>query len=215
MKEWLKRISLLVSIIVVAVFVVASLLPEQELSLDQEEIVELFGHPHQFVITYMPSGDEKNPTLARSEVWYYPNKEMQITFVGGDVFNVEDYISEDPDISATTLKPEDFEFEMDLEMVSEILGSSEAEPLDFLPGYFEEGELETYISDKALFIIERDKLSYIQSIGLGTQDFEDTDLFEEIVEEIDEPVDNSTQEIEVLGEEDQQSTESLEELIDE
>ena len=92
MKLLKKKISLLLIIFLAlgAIITVIYFSPEPKLSKAQKETIELFGYPNQFVVTYMPSGDEKSSTLVRSEVWYYIDQELQVMFMGGDIYNVED-----------------------------------------------------------------------------------------------------------------------------
>lgn len=167
----LKRIFFAAAVLCILAFVIISFLPEPKFSEVQEDTIDTFGYPNQFVVTYMPAGDENDIYLVRTEVWYYPEYDMQVTFSGGEIFNVEDYTPEDPDVLPTTLKPEDFVFEMDYSNVSQILNTENIDLID-MPGFYEQGVLETYLSDKALFIIENGSLSYIQTLGLGTKDID-------------------------------------------
>jgi len=224
----LKRIFLAAAILIIGTFLIISFLPEPPFSEPQEETIDMFGYPQQFVVTYMPSGDAEEPYLIRTEVWYYPDFEMQITFSGGEVFNVEDYMSEDAEqgegISPTNLKPEDFIFDMGYAEVSELLGAENIDPID-MPGFFEQGVIETYLSDQALFIIEHGKLSYIQTVGLesGAIDFEsekvegvldiDEDVLEE--EESDEPGEYVSKEGDQEGDEQSETSDFTQEDFEE
>jgi hypothetical protein len=192
-KKLLGRFLLLVLFVLVAVFVLYYFfIPEPVLSEAQEETIWLFGYPYQFEITYLPAGSDEEPTLVRKEIWYYPLQEIKITFMGGDVFSTGDLLQEEIDVSQTNLHPEDFHFDQSFSDIEALLGSQNIEKVDFVPGFYEDGVLETYLSDKALFIIEYDKLSYFQTLGLyvgeETQVFEeedDTAIWDEMAEEID------------------------------
>jgi hypothetical protein len=134
---------------------------DNTLSKEQQEIVDVVGYPDQFFITYLPQAEQD---LVRTEVWYYPRNEMKITFLQGKTFSVEDFTT-DEEIIPTTLRPENFDFYQTYDEVEEVLGTP-VEPLDFLPEFYEPGELETYVTKEAIFVFERSFLTYFQTIGL-------------------------------------------------
>lgn len=155
-------------ILIIASFIGVLTTEEEKLSKPQKDIINVFGYPHQFMITYLPGGSDEGPTLIRTEIWYYPDYKMQVTFMAGYVYNVKDLPADEFDgIEPTKLKSENYEFEMGYDAVKHYLQTENIEKLDALPGFFEEGVYETYISDKALFVIERGYLSYFQTIGVG------------------------------------------------
>ncbi|MFC1711904.1 hypothetical protein ACFLZ1_04985 [Patescibacteria group bacterium] len=159
--------------------VVGFLLKKDLLSPDQKEIIKLFGPPSQFVITHLPRGDADNPKLVRTETWYYSENNKKFSFLAGEFIGEEDYqpSQEEP---ATSLKPEDFDFYMSFDDVADILGEENIEPIDFLPVFYEEGELATYLSDEAMFVIENNQLLYFQTLFKSeAEELEDQDLLEE------------------------------------
>lgn len=174
MKNLSKKVFLPLVILVAVVAAYFVFFSEPVLSKSQKETIDSFGQPSQFVVTYEPSLTDENDdeqTLSRTEVWYYPDLDMQVTFVAGELFDIEDYTQEDTDLTETPLKPQDFEFEMSLEQVKEALDNKPVERLE-IPGFWEEGALETYVSDDAIFVMEHGYLTYIQTVGVGTDQLE-------------------------------------------
>lgn len=170
MKKVIKLSILLLILVVVGVLALFYFTPEETLSPDQQEVIQMFGPPNQFTLTYLPRG-EKGNELVRTEIWYYPSHDMQVLFLAGDVFSV-DPIEENINPLPTSLNPEDYEFFMNYEDVSKTLGTMNIEKIDFLPGMFDE-EIQTYMSDKALFTIESDYLTYFQTIGINQDTIND------------------------------------------
>lgn len=168
MKNKIKYIAIFLLILFIALgafFILRNLkqniLVEYSLSKEQREIVNTLGYPAQFFITYLPQGEGD---LVRTEVWYYPDYQMKTTFLNGKTFAVEEFLTED-EVVPTTLKPEDYYFAQTYDEVEDVLGMP-VEPLDFLPGFYEPGEIETYVSKEAIFIFEQTYLTYFQTIGL-------------------------------------------------
>jgi len=151
---------------------------EELLSPSQAEIRKMFGLPHQFVVTYLPRGSADKPQLARSEIWFYPEHGKKITFLAGELVSDEEYLSED-EVTPTTLRPEDFDFNMNYDDVVAFLGSANIEAIDFLPVFHQES-VETYASDQAIFVIEDNYLTYIQTLSAGmAEEFEEELIGEE------------------------------------
>lgn len=170
MKKFIKFIFFLI-IVGVGVYIYANYFSAEEaLTPDQEEIQKTFGPAQEFAITYIPRGSGPDLAMVRNETWYYPKQQKKITFLGGRILAVEDFTPAEELISSTSLRPEDFSFFMDYQEVADALGSANVEPLDFLPGFFEESGVKTYASDKAVFMIEDNQLVYFQTIGLGAGD---------------------------------------------
>jgi len=134
----------------------------------QNEILELFGLPEQFMVSYLPRGEGEEMVLARFEAWYYPRHEKKFTFLAGELFSVEDFKPETKLVAPTNLRPQDFEFSMDYNEVSKIIGYANVKETDFLPGFFGEIEkIKTYLSSNATFVIQDGHLVYIQTVGIG------------------------------------------------
>lgn len=130
-----------------------------ELSEDQKEVRDLFGAPAQFRISYLPQGEEGS--FVRTESWYYPDQQKEITFLAGEILSYEDYAPK-ADMPVTDLFPENFQAQMELQEVEEYLGVKAVE-FDF-PGFFDE-DTKTYMSDKAIFTFNGDYLTYFETIG--------------------------------------------------
>lgn len=183
-------------IVIFFIFLVAILailyffLRPEFLSKDQKQIIKLFGPPSQFVITHLPRGEADNPQLVRSEVWYYLANQKKISFLAGKLVSEEEYTAEG-EVEETSLKPEDFDYFMNFSDVADILGEENIEPIDFLPVFYEEEEVATYLSDQALFIIEQDHLTYFQTLTsaeLENLGEEDVVLDEDIQTDESEPI---------------------------
>lgn len=145
----------------------------EKLSEAQEELVETFGYPKQFSISYLPyNEDEANRTLMRTETWTYPDHQYEITFIAGEIFSTEEIEAETGEITYSDLTPDLFEFEMDYDAVVEAVGSKTVEKVDAVPELFIEGEVETYVSDHVFFTIEHGYLTYVETVGieLGEED---------------------------------------------
>jgi len=153
-----------------------------ELSPDQQEIVNTFGYPKRFTISYLQYAEEGDDMLIRQEVWYYPSHQQAISFVGGDILSVnkiEEEVSESGEIESgeitySSLKPEDFEFEMDYDAVAAALGTETIEAVDMVPELYTKGELETYVSDHVIFTLEHGYLTYFETVGLDLGEEEET-----------------------------------------
>jgi|GEM_PF-1398162 len=148
----------------------------------QQHVQTTLGLPAQFAVMYLPQESPEGLFLVRNDIWFYPEQGKKITFLGGGIASIEDYQSESPSPVATNLKPQDFYYDMTKEEIEEIFGQSNIEAVDYLPGFYEEGELETYISDSAIFIFEYGKLTYIQTFDLGEEKPEEGDLTSEFIE---------------------------------
>lgn len=164
------------SIVVIAIaliFLVSSLIvllslkiPDSyHLSQEQAQTIDTLGYPAQFVISYLPKG---KTDVVRTEYWYYPVQKLEITFLDGTIYTAESY-EPDAQATATSLKPEDFDLLTTLDQIETLMEGSPPEPLDFLPGFYEPGKIETYISSSALFVIESDFLTYFQTLGVVQQ----------------------------------------------
>jgi hypothetical protein len=156
-----RRIVLIAAIFLLAVFLISFFFGGSKLSNNQKEIIELFGKPEQFSITYLPQ--DEGDKLARSEIWYYAKAGKKISFLAGKLLAMEDFQAQNP-ATPTALNSEDFDIAMNFNDVKGALGGEIAE-FDW-PG-FSSDRYKTYLSDKALFSVEGDALIYFQTIGLN------------------------------------------------
>lgn len=177
MKKVFKIAKILIPALILFFILIFILFPKPSLSEDQKNTVKIFGYPSQFVITYLPRGDVDNPQLVRSETWYYPKQQTKINFLAGKLTFEEEYISEE-DTEDTDLKPEDFDFFLNFNDISAIFGEENIIPIDFIPGLYEEGEISTYLTDSALFIMESDQLTYFQTLDAKGDDVFDLENIE-------------------------------------
>lgn len=139
------------------------------LSPDQQELVDNFGYPQRFVISYLSWMENGSDYIVRHETWYYPYHQQSITFLGGDILSVDEIEDEIDDTGIMTysdLKPEDFEFNMDYDSVAKAIGNKEIAKNEFMPEEYYGENLTSYISDHVLFAIESDHLTYFETIGL-------------------------------------------------
>ncbi|MBW6442056.1 hypothetical protein K0B04_04115 [Patescibacteria group bacterium] len=161
-----KVLKILIPALIVVLAIYFLLFHETSLSQDQKNTIKLFGYPSQFVITYLPRGEADNPQLVRSETWYYHNQQTKIAFLGGKFVYEEEFIFDEVG-EETPLKPEDFDYFLNFDDMSAIFGIENIIPIDFFPVLYEEGEIATYLTDYAVFIIENDQLTYFQTLGIG------------------------------------------------
>lgn len=158
-------IALVIILVLGVVLLLTFQIPDYSLSKEQSETIKALGYPNQFVISYYPQGEDD---VVRTEYWYYPDYSMEITFLDGEIYVVEEYKAEDK-VAATPLRPEDYDLYTTLAEIEVIFGEAPPEPTDFLPGFYEPGELETYISTHAIFVIEQDYLTYFQTMGVSEE----------------------------------------------
>lgn len=164
--------------IIVGVFVFQK--SSSNLSPDQKELINLWGYPDQFKISYLPRGEDE---LVRSEVWIYYDQQKQVQFLAGSSIVSSSY--QPTSDAQTTLKPEDFSFSQNVEDVGQIVGEDVLEPIDFLPGISDdEEEVIIYISPQAIFTIEHDHLTYVETLGLEiSQEIQSEEVKEEPLSE--------------------------------
>ena len=191
-----RRLILLAVFILVVVGVFIFQKSSSNLSPDQKELINLWGYPDQFKISYLPRGEDE---LVRSEVWIYHDQQKQVQFLAGNSIASNSY-QPTSDIQ-TTLKPEDFSFSQNVEDVGQIVGEGALEPIDFLPGISDdEEEIIIYISPQAIFTIEHDHLTYVETLGLEiSQETISDDFEEEIQKEIQEEENTSSYHSDFLG----------------
>lgn len=133
---------------------------EQELSPDQQKVVELLGHPDQFSISYI---ENDNSQLVRTEVWLYQNSDQRITFLKGALISSEIYKSSDK-YSSTPLHPEDFYFDQDFKDIEKIVGRDKLFEIKDFPGISDSNDIKVYGSNEIVFVIENGYLTYIQTL---------------------------------------------------
>lgn len=180
----MKRILLILIGLIIIFSTYSFIKSNNNLSPDQKELIDLWGYPDQFKISYLPKGEDE---LIRSEVWLYYDQQSQVQFLAGKSIASNSY-QPTSDVR-TTLKPEDFSFSQDVEEVGQIVGEDALEPIDFLPGISDdEEEVIIYISPQAIFTIEHNHLTYVETIGLEiSQEITSDDIEEEVQEEENTP----------------------------
>ncbi|MBN2848653.1 MAG: hypothetical protein JXP72_09450 [Coriobacteriia bacterium] len=137
----------------------------------QQEIVDALGEPAAFQIAYLPADDvdaDGASSLRRTEVWYYPEHEQQISFIDGVAVSVQgwEWMPEVP-ADYPALSPAAFDISMSLDDVADALGET-ASAIDELvidPVLADEDDVHVYATDTAVFTIERGMLTYIQTVG--------------------------------------------------
>ncbi|PKQ37632.1 MAG: hypothetical protein CVT59_06185 [Actinobacteria bacterium HGW-Actinobacteria-1] len=135
----------------------------------QAELITTLGEPTAFQIAYAPADDadaDGATSLRRTEVWYYLEHEQQISFVDGVAVAVQgwEFMPEVP-TDYPTLSPADFHIDMTLADVESILGEP-AEEVIIDPALAEEDDTHVYVTESAIFTIERGALTYLQTIGV-------------------------------------------------
>ncbi len=134
---------------------------------DQQQLIDSFGPPPRWSVSYMPIGEGgEEITLGRYETWSYPDHEYEIIFLGGDIM---DTYAIDPDPAGTVYSgytPNMFEYEMTYDDVASELMATDIEPVDWLPELYEKGTIESYIASFVTFTLEGGQLTYIETLGL-------------------------------------------------
>ncbi|MBU0598009.1 hypothetical protein KKF61_03350 [Patescibacteria group bacterium] len=105
---------LIIAIIVIVIHAVIGIYFWSESAVwsdSQQELIDTFGSPQMFTVSYLPHGEGENLTLVRHETWVYPDHQQEITFIGGEIFSMDDYTPEQGDYTYTSLTPADFDFE--------------------------------------------------------------------------------------------------------
>jgi len=131
------------------------------LSNAQKEIINNLGRPDQFVITYLPQGDEK---LIRSELWFYFSTKQKFSFLGGELVDSEKIKENISGRSSTILKTEDFDFYTSFKDIKKRKELSDLNLVDAPVFNDKENDLQTYVSAKAIFIFEKGYLSYMETL---------------------------------------------------
>lgn len=144
-------------------------LTDKSLSSSQQEIVDTFGYPSRFTLSYLPQGEGEGGGLVRQETWVYPDHQTEIVFLGGNVVTVNEIAPDEGTVNYVDLKPSDFDFDTTYEDMAEALGDKKIEPADVASSFFEKDVLETYVSDQVVFTLEAGYLTYLQTIGVAEQ----------------------------------------------
>ena len=176
----MKKIIIIIIIIIIVVILLAgaffiyfAFFEEEGLSSSQQEIVDTFGYPKMFTISYLPYSENDDSMLVRHETWVYPEHQQEITFIGGEIATTEEIEATEGEITYSDLKPENFEFEMSYDEVVAALGNKQVERVDMVPELYDEDVVETYISDHVIFTIEYGYLTYIETVGLELSEEEE------------------------------------------
>jgi hypothetical protein len=131
----------------------------------QQTILDLFGLPALFNISYIPDDEIDPEYLIRTEIWFYPEHQKKITFVAGEIYSSEDFVPDPGNVVYPQLNPEDFHSYLNYDQVVKRLGNVEVEPADFLSEEFTEIGINTYLSENAFFMLADDQLIYLETFG--------------------------------------------------
>ncbi len=155
------KIILFLSILIILAVILSRISrPGSQISESQQETINLFGDPPQFVLTYLPQQSESGQDLARYEIWYYPEVSKKITFLAGKIIDSQDFESAD-EMSAVSFQPWDFDIFTSYQELVDVIG--DRPNLVDLPGFSGE-DLKTYATEEGVFIIEGDYLTYVQTL---------------------------------------------------
>ncbi len=136
------------------------------LTSDQQEIIDTFGRPQQFILAYLPIGGEDGEGLSRTEIWYYPQHRKKIRFVAGDILSVSALNDPGKDVRYSEARIENFDFSMNYQATIAALGDDKVAPIEFANNIFEQGEVRSYLGDTVTFTIEQGHLTYMQTLGV-------------------------------------------------
>lgn len=128
----------------------------------QQQTLDLWGNPAQFVITYLPQDSASGSSFARYEVWYYPEQNKQVTFLAGETLAVQDFSSEET-VPASPYVPWDFDFDTGYRQLQSLIGADNLYLID-LPGFSGDG-IESYAAQDLVLVLEDDYLTYVQTLA--------------------------------------------------
>ncbi len=135
---------------------------QAELSEAQQEIVELFGNPDQFVLTYVPQQSSFGEgQLARQETWYFNQTKQKMTFLAGSLVDTAK-IESDEEIVSSELLPWEFDLWTSIGDLEDLGGKG---TLIDLEGFSGDG-VETYSGGTWVAIFEDGYLTYLQTLEL-------------------------------------------------
>ena len=180
MKKQAKLVVIILLIIIVGAVLTMFFLSQKSdsvigyLSSDQQNVVDILGYPQQFTISYIHKNIEDESQLIRSEVWYYPTQQKEVSFLAGRLADSKNYTS-DSSPTATTLHPESFTFGQSLDEISSILGTKNVREAKDLPGFESDLDIKVYVSPQAMFLIENGYLTYFQTLGTGGDILKESD----------------------------------------
>lgn len=137
------------------------------LSADQAKIIDAFGYPDQFIISYLPQnkGDESFQ-LARFETWFYHEHKAKLSFLAGRSFAVDRWRPPRGTTAYPRLKPQDFYYSMGYDEVMKAAGGRSVAPVAFVNDLFKDEGLKSYQGRKLAFTLEGGRLTYFQTLGV-------------------------------------------------
>lgn len=135
------------------------------LSAAQNEIRATLGEPSNFVLSYVPRGDD-GEQLVRYETWFYPSHGRSVTFFAGSIVSTDEMPFEAPgETEYSGIRPDELDLTTTYADIQGMVGGAAIERVDFLPELFLEGEVETYMTDHLIFTLEGGSLVYAQTVG--------------------------------------------------
>jgi len=153
---------LLLALVAILVFYIFSSKSSQTISAQQQQLINLWGNPSQFLITYLPQQSDNASTLARYEVWYYPSQGKQVTFLSGQNVDQKDF-SSDQNLPATAYLPWDFDIYTSLNQLKNLISPDQFELIS-LPAFDDDG-VKTYATKDLLVLVEDDYVTYVQTFA--------------------------------------------------
>jgi len=134
-----------------------------DVSSAQQEIIDAFGYPEQFSVSYILDSAAEFNAMVRSEIWMYPEHQKQVTFVGGEIYATDDLPPlENTGSSCSKLKPQDVDYFTTPGQIAEKNGGTVAKT-DFMPELFEENNVESYLGKNVMFVIADGHLVHLQT----------------------------------------------------
>ncbi|MDH4139874.1 MAG: hypothetical protein OEV43_04820 [Coriobacteriia bacterium] len=174
-----RRRPLIAAIVAVIVIVVALVIVglalflggEPEPGDTQDEVIQVFGAPSLFTIQYIPRDESPEAELVRTEIWYYPDHEQQLTFIEGLAVAVEPIQQAGLPVAQDPLDPRYFDADTTAAQIADILGEEIERVDDVLdPDAGDEAEGAVYVSESALFAIQDGVLLYFETIGVPLEE---------------------------------------------
>jgi hypothetical protein len=134
-----------------------------DVSTAQQEIIDAFGYPEQFSVSYLLDSQTEFNAMVRSEIWMYPQHQKKVTFVGGEIYATDDLPPlANPGSSCSKLKPQDVDYFTTADQIEKKVGGTVAKT-DFLPEMFEQNKVESYLGRNVMFVIANGHLVHLQT----------------------------------------------------
>lgn len=137
--------------------------PGSLISPNQQQVIDTFGYPDEFSISYLLDSATEYNAMVRTETWTYFEHQEQITFVAGDIYSVDNITSSiATSAPCSTLKPEDINYFTTYQQIADKIDGT-VEQIDILPEGLTDNNTVTYLGKNVIFMTVDDNLVYLQT----------------------------------------------------